>query len=678
MASHENMVNLVTEVLTKPNELCTFIKFYMIYKTENTSKLEDIYNLLTSFVYGELKDNATHNFYEQYCEILYRELENDVKKIPLLNMINDWLDNQQNSALDHNILKNIIQMRSKFKRIDYLKVQKFIKFTWSIKGFRNTIFMWPQYKFGLDYENKYLFSNNSLEEIKYLIEDKSIHEDLLNYLSKILECNKYYRSSDSTLILSNPCNSYDFLSYIMNILFKMLNMHNYNNNFNEIVYDVILETKETESIITKLYIILYDAIWYGYILPIEKKRVFFEFETCLTIKNFFSTFHTVYKANKLTENEILTFIDYVNMCVILIEKNPSYPFDMKVFESISDIIGNDKNVHTRSTTVGSVFLCIRIVGYEAFGQFFFSNLFKFFCEVNIYGINSLVSAIALHKNIITEFIMLLDHGHTCTHTNIFNEQPKEIIAKILFNLESRALDLFSHFQNLCRQVQNNRMMLYDLTIFEVIGVSLNIFNKTFMFHSTIYDKKIITELFPEVEDKYSILISELLKFASNRYLHDIFSVPETFSEMNKVVNSIYNSIYDSILKHIEHSVEYLVNYKDIIIKSINLSDLHDPQKNYIISKLEKYHESEIDYPSDFLDPITCKIIKNPIKIPNVSLFFDRSAILTHIYEKGDNPYTREKLSIDELNEYNKQKDIVDEILVFKQLKKEFEEKNAKK
>ena len=155
-------------------------------------------------------------------------------------------------------------------------------------------------------------------------------------------------------------------------------------------------------------------------------------------------------------------------------------------------------------------------------------------------------------------------------------------------------------------------------------------------------------------------------------------MPETFSEMNKVVNSIYNSIYDSILKHIEHSVEYLVNYKDIIIKSINLSDLHDPQKNYIISKLEKYHESEIDYPSDFLDPITCKIIKNPIKIPNVSLFFDRSAILTHIYEKGDNPYTREKLSIDELNEYNKQKDIVDEILVFKQLKKEFEEKNAKK
>ena len=53
-------------------------------------------------------------------------------------------------------------------------------------------------------------------------------------------------------------------------------------------------------------------------------------------------------------------------------------------------------------------------------------------------------------------------------------------------------------------------------------------------------------------------------------------------------------------------------------------------------------------------------------IPNVDLIFDRSSIITQIYHEQKNPYTREELTIDCLNEYNQKEEIVKKIEDWKQ------------
>jgi hypothetical protein len=96
-----------------------------------------------------------------------------------------------------------------------------------------------------------------------------------------------------------------------------------------------------------------------------------------------------------------------------------------------------------------------------------------------------------------------------------------------------------------------------------------------------------------------------------------------------------------------------------------------------------------DLPDKFQDPLTCEPIKNPIMLPGVNnnfgngeecMFFEKNNIVKHLLTKEENPYTREKLTIEDLDSYNKQSHVlrkinefIEELVVWKASKNKIKE-----
>jgi hypothetical protein len=187
-----------------------------------------------------------------------------------------------------------------------------------------------------------------------------------------------------------------------------------------------------------------------------------------------------------------------------------------------------------------------------------------------------------------------------------------------------------------------------------------IVNLTLLFHSDIYQKKIITTIYPEVEEKYSILVNEIIKITSNKK-HTVY----TILQRPDLAGSLVQSIYISINRHINFYTDSLINFKDIIIENIEYSKLTKDEQYNIVNKLNIIKNEIINIPDDLIDQFTCELIKDPVKIPDIDYFFDRTSILTQIQHNKQNPYTREILTYEMFIEYNNKPEIVEEVNEFK-------------
>ena len=54
-----------------------------------------------------------------------------------------------------------------------------------------------------------------------------------------------------------------------------------------------------------------------------------------------------------------------------------------------------------------------------------------------------------------------------------------------------------------------------------------------------------------------------------------------------------------------------------------------------------------DAPDEFLDPILCDVMTDPVRLPSGHIM-DRNSIKQHLLNDELNPFTREKLTVDDL------------------------------
>jgi len=69
-------------------------------------------------------------------------------------------------------------------------------------------------------------------------------------------------------------------------------------------------------------------------------------------------------------------------------------------------------------------------------------------------------------------------------------------------------------------------------------------------------------------------------------------------------------------------------------------------------------EESATVPDEFLDPILFTPIRIPVKLPQCGMFVDYCVISSHLLEHEMNPFNRQKLTLDELEEYNTTPQIV--------------------
>jgi len=192
---------------------------------------------------------------------------------------------------------------------------------------------------------------------------------------------------------------------------------------------------------------------------------------------------------------------------------------------------------------------------------------------------------------------------------------------------------------------------------------------------------------------YTKILSNMKKFivlfSNDKQLIDVLICDEILSSfatfMNQSVNRLASIKYKDSMnfkqyKDIHLDVEsYVANIMTILSIVNRYSDMKEFTCNHVFSienydKLQKYvknvqyndifeklhndpdEEENIDYPDEFLDPITYTKIKEPCLIPGMSgfedLHFDKSTILKQLLVKNENPYTRAPLTQEEFETYN--------------------------
>lgn len=67
---------------------------------------------------------------------------------------------------------------------------------------------------------------------------------------------------------------------------------------------------------------------------------------------------------------------------------------------------------------------------------------------------------------------------------------------------------------------------------------------------------------------------------------------------------------------------------------------------------QKEEDDDEEIPEDLLDPIMGSLIKNPVALPNSETIMEKDVIVRHLLNSNENPFTREPLTMKELEEYN--------------------------
>ena len=100
--------------------------------------------------------------------------------------------------------------------------------------------------------------------------------------------------------------------------------------------------------------------------------------------------------------------------------------------------------------------------------------------------------------------------------------------------------------------------------------------------------------------------------------------------------------------------------------------------NIFIPEIKRYIDSVVDYdkydpPSDLCDPLLMTLMKDPVKLPNGTVWMDREVIQKHLMDQSSDPFTRSPLTIDDITKENlkscvltERKQIIDRINKWKQ------------
>ena len=164
------------------------------------------------------------------------------------------------------------------------------------------------------------------------------------------------------------------------------------------------------------------------------------------------------------------------------------------------------------------------------------------------------------------------------------------------------------------------------------------------------------------QKKYKVINKSELKFIPIDLLITIKSILLNliYIRKNESIVSLLISENDSYIKNSIKRLSNILSKKNQI-KSIDYS--------YLIFLNDKINDKidnnkEIEIPDDLCDPIMDTLIENPVMLPN-NIIIDYGTISRHLLTNESNPFNREPLTLEILDEYNKKDSIKNEIDLFK-------------
>ena len=164
------------------------------------------------------------------------------------------------------------------------------------------------------------------------------------------------------------------------------------------------------------------------------------------------------------------------------------------------------------------------------------------------------------------------------------------------------------------------------------------------------------------QKKYKLINKSNLKFTPIDLLIIIKSILLNliYIRKNESIVSLLLSKNDSYIKNSIKRINNILSKKEKI-KTLEYSYL-----NFLNDKINEKidNNKDIEIPDDLCDPIMDTLIENPVMLPN-NIIIDYGTISRHLLTNESNPFNRQPLTLEILDEYNKKDSIKNEIELFK-------------
>ena len=165
-------------------------------------------------------------------------------------------------------------------------------------------------------------------------------------------------------------------------------------------------------------------------------------------------------------------------------------------------------------------------------------------------------------------------------------------------------------------------------------------------HQDKIDEDVITISIHKL-NKNIIKLNEICKDKDNvykimLYIIDIYLLLD--SKYLQIIRNDIRSFNNDIFKNIYNNMINIYKHKNILLFYELINE---------ISELEE--TKEIDYgeiPEEFLDPLYNTLIENPILLPSSNIYMDFDVIKKHLLYHNFDPFNRDELTLEKLEEYN--------------------------
>ena len=185
----------------------------------------------------------------------------------------------------------------------------------------------------------------------------------------------------------------------------------------------------------------------------------------------------------------------------------------------------------------------------------------------------------------------------------------------------------------------------------------------------------ITDFTPDLVMPISSFVSSLLTTLSDGKspLYEIFYLNMETLDLLKELFNLINFCCEN--KYFKESLKYSINILQEMLPRVKVNEMLKQQLSTNIEEIKLFDMNDEEIPPEFLDPLLCTEIIDPVMIPDINDIYDKSSILIHLHEKKTNPLTRKPLTIEEFNLYQQNEDVKQKIKEFNERYKLF--KNLK-
>lgn len=254
------------------------------------------------------------------------------------------------------------------------------------------------------------------------------------------------------------------------------------------------------------------------------------------------------------------------------------------------------------------------------------------------------------------------------HGRLFDVQdPSSLVFAIIHNLTVRMESYRDNYEyarqtyysdrvlsmrEIISQEKYSKLIKTDITkTLELLKV-LNTSCRFYTFRETLLEKL--------NNEKLCEILLYIIRYATTRYHRtcpimckavQLILYLVTFTNFAKAFVKVCNSTDPQEFKMLQNVIEEAELNRHVVGGEVQESI------RKILLTLKHYHGTLIDYdnieiPVDLLDPLMHTLIETPCVIPETNTIMEKSVIVRYLKKKEQNPFTRSKLTLKELDEYN--------------------------